>query len=74
MILGNIIHEEIGFDNNILDDLDSSTFAKAFGVMGFEGATKGTFKYGLKKQVKIMGFKYSVFGGGGQGPSGKLTL
>ena len=34
-----------------LDDLDSSNFAKALGVMGFEGATKGTFKHGMKKQV-----------------------
>ena len=34
-----------------LDDLDSSNFAKALGVMGFEGATKGTFKHGMQKQV-----------------------
>jgi hypothetical protein len=33
------------------DDLDSSNFAKALGVMGFEGATKGTFKHGMKRQV-----------------------
>ena len=38
--------------NYLSDDLDSSTCAKALGVMGFEGATKGTFKHGMKKQVR----------------------
>ena len=50
-IYGSIIRQVYHF---FVDDLDSSTFAKAVSGSGFEGATKGTFKYGLKKTGNIL--------------------